>query len=245
MATTIAFVSQKGGVGKSSLARTLAVEVARVGLTVKLADLDIEQKTCVNWACRRMAAKLEPGVSVEPFGTAAQALRCAAQYDVVIVDGPARANQGTLELAKAVDLVVQPAKPSLDDLEPAVLVFNGLVKSGVSRAKLAFALSRCGGKPRTDQARDYLHQTGFAVLDGCLYEKDAYNSALDAGRVATETSYKHLNHEAAEIIRALIDLIGTNGDTNDGKRNAASTGNRRRSQAQTKGKGGIRGTASA
>lgn len=241
--TTIAFVSQKGGVGKSSLARTLAIEVARVGLTVKLADLDIEQKTCVNWACRRMAAKLEPNISVEPFGTAAQALRCASQYDVVIVDGPARANQGTLELAQTVDLVVQPTKPSLDDLEPAVLVFNGLVKSGVSRSKLAFALSRCGGKPRTDQARDYLAQTGYSVLDGCLFEKDAYNIAFDSGRVATETSFKHLNAEAADIIRALIDLIANNGDSNDGKRTDASTGKRRRSKAQAK--VGVRSAAPA
>lgn len=38
MGAVIAFVSQKGGVGKSALARTLAREAVFAGLTVKLAD---------------------------------------------------------------------------------------------------------------------------------------------------------------------------------------------------------------
>jgi cellulose biosynthesis protein BcsQ len=45
MATIIALVSQKGGVGKSTLARALAREAAVSGLKVKLADLDTQQGT--------------------------------------------------------------------------------------------------------------------------------------------------------------------------------------------------------
>src|SRR6266568_4114444 len=40
MPVVIAFVSQKGGVGKSTLARALAVAAARAGWIVKLVDLD-------------------------------------------------------------------------------------------------------------------------------------------------------------------------------------------------------------
>ena len=39
----VAFVSQKGGVGKSTLSRGLAREAAKNGLRVKIADLDIQQ----------------------------------------------------------------------------------------------------------------------------------------------------------------------------------------------------------
>ena len=50
--TTAAFVSQKGGVGKSALARLLAVGAIHRGRKTLLADFDLDQLTCVEWgAC--------------------------------------------------------------------------------------------------------------------------------------------------------------------------------------------------
>jgi chromosome partitioning protein len=43
--TIIAFISQKGGVGKSTLAQALAVEAKKQKLSVLLADCDIQQTT--------------------------------------------------------------------------------------------------------------------------------------------------------------------------------------------------------
>ena len=45
MTYKIAMVAQKGGVGKSTLARIIAVEAARGGLQTKIADLDTQQTT--------------------------------------------------------------------------------------------------------------------------------------------------------------------------------------------------------
>ena len=41
----IAFISQKGGVGKSTLARLLAVETTKKKIKTLLADCDHQQKT--------------------------------------------------------------------------------------------------------------------------------------------------------------------------------------------------------
>jgi chromosome partitioning protein len=161
MGVVVAFVSQKGGVGKSTLAWALAREAAAGGLRVKVADLDIQQGTLVNWQRRRLAANREPSVSVESFRSAGSALNGRGGYDLLVLDGPARANSATLEIARSADLVVQPTGASLDDLEPAVLTFHELVREGISREKLLFALcrvqteARCGiaeatwGKPGT------------------------------------------------------------------------------------------------
>jgi cellulose biosynthesis protein BcsQ len=69
--TIIAIVSQKGGVGKSTMARALAREAANNGLKVKIADLDTQQGTSVDWHRTRLNNGIEPAVSAEAYTTAA------------------------------------------------------------------------------------------------------------------------------------------------------------------------------
>ena len=71
MAALIGLVSQKGGVGKSTLARLVAREYAAAGWQVKIADLDISQGTSTDWKQRRERAGVKPDIAVEPFGTVA------------------------------------------------------------------------------------------------------------------------------------------------------------------------------
>lgn len=53
MTYIIGMVSQKGGVGKSTLARMMVREFVEGGMRAKIADLDTQQQTCTNWAGRR------------------------------------------------------------------------------------------------------------------------------------------------------------------------------------------------
>lgn len=101
MAAVVAFVSQKGGVGKSTLARALAREAAAGELRVKIADLDTQQGTSVDWHRARLGISIEPIVSVEAFKTASQALAAADGFDLLIIDGPARTSKATLEIARS------------------------------------------------------------------------------------------------------------------------------------------------
>jgi chromosome partitioning protein len=205
MGAIIGFVSQKGGVGKSTLARGIGREAAAGGLSVKIADLDIQQGTSVNWYRRRLEASIEPIFSVESFKTAAQALKLASQFDYLIIDGPARASAATLEIARAASLIVQPTGSSVDDLEPAVLTFHELVRDGISRDILVFALSRVGTDAEEIEARAYIKQAGYAVLDGSIQERPAYRQASNVGLSITETRYPQLNKRADTLIQAMVD----------------------------------------
>ena len=49
MPVVVAFISQKGGVGKSTLARAFAAVVSLAGLAVRIADLDPQQATAMQW----------------------------------------------------------------------------------------------------------------------------------------------------------------------------------------------------
>jgi chromosome partitioning protein len=211
MTTIIAFVSQKGGVGKSTLSRALAREAVKGGLKTKVADLDTQQHTTIDWQIRRLDAGIEPAISVEAFATAAQALKIASQFDLLILDGPARTSKGTLDIARLATLVVQPSGPATDDLLPAVREFHALLKEGVPAEKLTFALSRVGTEAEEIEARAYIKKAGYTTLEGCLLERPAYRKAQNLGYSITETAYASLNSKADALIQALIDKA-----TNDG-----------------------------
>lgn len=210
MPTVVAFVSQKGGVGKSTLARALAREAAAAKLRVKIADLDTQQGTAVDWHRQRLNAGIGPIVPVEAFDTAKRALEVVGAYDLLVIDGPARTSKATLEIARAADLIVQPTGASADDLRPAVREFHALRQAGISPEKLAFALNRIGTEAEEQDTRGYIIEAGYVALPGCLPERPAYRQAQNVGYAVTETRFQKLNDRANILIQALIDRIAVN-----------------------------------
>jgi len=101
MAVIIGCVSQKGGVGKGATARGLAVEAVRAGLQVEVVDMDTGQATLHEWAHDRAVAGLTPAVKVRLSTALGDVLAGAApDADVIIIDGPAKADDATLELLR-------------------------------------------------------------------------------------------------------------------------------------------------
>lgn len=206
-ATIIGLISQKGGVGKSTLARAIAREAAAAGLRVKLADLDTQQGTSSNWHRRRLEAGAEPAFSVEAFKTAAQALRVALDFDVLVLDGPARASVATLEIGRQASLVIQPTGASVDDLHPAILTFHEMAREGIPKTRLVFALCKIGTDAEEAEARAYIAQAGFEVLVGFIPERPAYRQAQNIGLTITETRFPQLNRRADELLQNVVDRI--------------------------------------
>lgn len=208
MSLIVGVVSQKGGVGKSTLARLVAREYALAGWSVKIADLDVSQGTSFNWQSRRLQSGLEPVIAVERFGSVEQALKIGDHYDLVILDGPPHSTAGTLKIADASLLTILPTGLSLDDLEPSVLLAHELRKRGTSAGKIVFALSRVGdSESEIEEAREYIQQAGYGVLPGSLPEKTAFRRASDEGRSLTETRFPSLNKRSDEMAQGIVDRI--------------------------------------
>jgi chromosome partitioning protein len=209
VAIIVAVVSQKGGVGKSTIARLLAREFAAQDWKVKIADLDISQGTSFHWRARRLEHQIEPDIPVEQFGRVEQALKVSDQYDLIILDGAPHGSQTTRAMSQASNLTVIPTGLAVDDLLPAVTLAHELVKNGVQKGKIAFALCRVGNSPvEIEDARSYLSEAGYAVLSGALPEQVAYRRASDEGRALTETRFQTLNDRADELAQSMIDKIG-------------------------------------
>ena len=201
----IAFASQKGGVGKSTLCRALAVEAIRAGLKTIVSDLDAAQGTVHEWAKDRAKVGLNPPVAVRLCRTAAEALDGAGDVDLLLVDGPAKADVETLALARVADLIVQPCGGGLDDLRPAIRTFNGLIDRGVPRDRLLMALVRVGSEAEASNARDYLEVAGYACASGWLPERLTYRTLHNAGQSITEAKILGLRSAAELMVQSIID----------------------------------------
>lgn len=208
MTYLIGMVSQKGGVGKSTLARMMAREFVSGGMAAKIADLDTQQQTCTNWAGRRAENEIQPEIQVQSFASVKTALAEAGRFDALIMDGKPNASEQTSEIGLAADLVVIPTGQTVDDLHPGVVLAHSLRKKGVRADRIAFALFRTTGSARENQAaREYLQEAGYTVLAGEVPVSTAYGSASDTGKAITETSFKTLNSRAAQLAQSVIDRI--------------------------------------
>ena len=208
MGYIIGMISQKGGVGKSTLARMMAREFAEGGMSVKIADLDTQQQTCTHWAGRRAENGVTPEIQVQGFASVRSAIEDAARFDAYILDGKPNASEQTLEVAKVCDLVVIPTGQTVDDLHPGVVLAHTLIKKGLPLHRIAFAMFKTTGSERENSAaRQYLKQAGYLVLDGEVPVSTGYGSASDMGKAITETSFKTLNGKAATLAQSVIDMI--------------------------------------
>jgi len=206
MPIVVAFISQKGGVGKSTLARAL-LAVAAHSMKVRLADLDPRQGAVAAWQRTRQRHATAPACEVIAYRSASEALAASEDVELLIIDTPAGTNRATLEIARQAHLVVQPSGASADDLVPAVLTFHELVKEGVPKERLAMAVSRVLAPSEEATIRAYVGEAGYEVFAGSIGERIAYREAQNRGRAITETTQAKLNEAAETLIESLLDKV--------------------------------------
>jgi chromosome partitioning protein len=204
MPTIVAFLSQKGGVGKSTLARSLAVVGTEVGLKVRLVDLDPQQRTLLRWHSAREKAGIKPVVDVVAIDSPQAALTSGQDVDLLVLDLPGQLNDSFATVAAWAQLIVQPTSPSIDDLHPGILVFNALQRVRIPRDRMAFALCRVLSEKEAETTRDYLQEQGHNILRSSIHERAAYRDALNLGRALSETRQQSLNASAREM---MLDLL--------------------------------------
>jgi chromosome partitioning protein len=200
MGDIVSFVGQKGGTGKSTLARAFAVEAAKHNNTVLIADLDEAQRTSLDWGERRVANGLQPPIEVEQVPRL-QLFTRAAEVDLLVADAPGWADASTLWVAQGSHLTVLPTGGSVDDLNPTIRLMHELMNRGIGDWRVALALCRIHSDAQAEFARSYLKQAKYAALKGELREKKSFADLQNVGRSVTEGP--------AAVSREAIELIGS------------------------------------
>jgi len=116
----VAFCTQKGGTGKTTIATALAVAAHRSGKKSALLDLD-PQTNAVDWFDRRQVEG--PDVASIQAGAIRRSLDAYRKIgmDWVFIDTPGKMDSASTEAAKHADIVVIPTQAqifAIDTLEP-------------------------------------------------------------------------------------------------------------------------------
>jgi chromosome partitioning protein len=197
----IALISQKGGVGKSTLAVHLATEANQQGQRVLLLDLD-PQGSAMEWANRR--GDRPPDVSgANPASIAKEIERAASEgYELVVIDTAPHADHAALQAARAADLVAIPCRPSTFDIA-AISATLDLCKLANKQAVVVLNAAPIRSRV-TAEAQEAIAEKGGAVSPVVIHQRVAYQHCMIDGRTAAE--FEPGGAAAAEITRLLADL---------------------------------------
>lgn len=199
---TIALISQKGGVGKTTLAIHLATAYAALDKQTLLVDLD-PQTSAAEWKDARQAE--HPYVMAVPSSRLGKTLETARANgaDVVILDTAPHSEGTALEAARAADLILVPCQPSIMDLramrktadilnylkKPTFAVLNEVAPQGTVADEAAKAITA---------------QFGMPVCPVRLGQRVAFNRCLLGGQTSQEYEPGGKAAQEIEVLRQWV-----------------------------------------
>lgn len=188
----IAFVTQKGGSGKTTLALSCAVAAEEQGASALVLDMD-PQRTAAGWYQTREATT--PKLATVTASELPNAITGGRQhFDVVLIDTPGRDEPSTATAIRHADLCLIPCRPTPADMKatpPTVATIERLSKLS------AFVLSQTPPRGyRIREAANGLRVLGMVAPVHIVF-RNAYQDAHGMGLAVTEFEPK--GKAAAEI----------------------------------------------
>ncbi len=208
---TLAIVSQKGGVGKTTIAVHIAVAAASAGYSVAIIDLD-PQATAAQWADWRNAASGEgeggnenPVVVAAPHARLAPTIKEAEKMgvDLIILDSPPAADSAAVAAAKMADLVLIPTRASAFDLH-AIKTTAELVRVAQKPSSVLLNAVPARANSLIEEVATVIHSLNLNIAPVCLVDRAALRHAVINGQTAAE--YEP-NGKAADEVNKLYTWV--------------------------------------
>ena len=183
---TVAFCTQKGGTGKTTIATALAVAAHQAGKKSALLDLD-PQTNAVNWFDRREGdghdvASIQPGAIPRSL----DAYR-GLGMDWVFIDTPGKMDSASTEAAKHADMVLIPTQAqifAIDTLEPLKRLLD-MAGNPPAFVVLNLVHPNAGGRA-ADDAAAIAERFNVAVAPIHMSRLKAYEDAPALGQTPQE-----------------------------------------------------------
>jgi chromosome partitioning protein len=201
--SSVAFISTKGGAGKSTLAAHFAIAASGKGRKALILDCDTEQTSIQVWASALRHEKLPVVRTGHHEAITEQIAKARGEgFDLVVIDVPPGGGQLVARVASLAEHILIPVRATTFDLhamrntvdllrmtadntEPAEVTCRNAL------GKAAIVLNGTPARPSAAWRRDIegaLAQCGAGGLDivGSLADRAAYSAAIENGRGVTE-----------------------------------------------------------
>ena len=196
-----AFCSQKGGVGKTTIALNVAVLAEQQGLVTAVLDCD-PQSNCVRWGKER--GTREPMV----FATAPEKLRDTVEaartlnVDLCLIDAASKLDAALLAAVACADRIVTPTRGGLLNIDSLEATAKLLEMAGRLQDAVAVVNDVEPGKVNSTvgEARAVLERLNFPLCPVHLCHRAHFEKAINAGKGVTESNSQS---QAADELRDL------------------------------------------
>ena len=202
----LAILNQKGGVGKTTLATSIAMRLSQLGKRVLLIDAD-HQGSALDWKAARGDEPSFPVVGIPRDTIHREIGNLSKDYEWVVIDGPPRVSTVAKSAIAASDMVVIPLQPSPYDVWAAKDIVDLIAEVRVLKANLkaVFAVNRkivgtAIGRDVAEALTDY----PIGVLRSAVCQRVGFAESAGSGRTVLETDPKGT---AAEEVRGLVTEI--------------------------------------
>jgi chromosome partitioning protein len=199
---TIAFLTQKGGAGKTTLAASLAAAAVHAGETVIALDLD-PQASLLRWGKYRETTNTPNKVVIEPLESerlphlhAILEGLAGVGFTLAIFDTAGSDNTAASFVTEAADICLLPTRPTRLDVAATAATFRAVF---LAKRKAAFVLNQCPPTLRSSRTSDAAKDlTSLGVLaEPMLSTRMDFQDAMSKGLGVTE--YARQGRAAHEV----------------------------------------------
>ena len=186
MAKTISIISQKGGVGKTTLSLQLYWSFLESGAHCVLVDLD-EQGSLIN--LKLQGKELELTTLGKLSGK---------EYQIAIIDTPPYIFENFSDVVKQSDLILVPVKSSLVDSISAIQTFSEIKENGGGEKSFAILNMSIANTSFNEEVKEMLTEAEVPFLKSQIGNRIAFNRC----QFKSTSIFKEKDQKAKEEIKS-------------------------------------------